>query len=951
MKSSVKTVVGALDNYFARKKATTSLPNELRAILQEYVEEQDGKRDGSNGHEAGVDLHALWERWVENDPAALDAFVGVLRELFEIIADVNLLHWWQLVVKPAILGSKYSPTALEDARQYAVHALLRAEQGEGISSEGVRASRRICLDLLQAYTSSYEPLNESAEYGAAADYAQIRQRVEDTLVAFGRKRPTVLFNHIDDMIRQAKTRSQGLSLLSSFTQHDTPHLYLVVNTPLVEDLLKCLMNDTSTTVLTVALKSLITLLPHIPGSLGPHLPRMFLVYSRLLCWEKFSPLSTAADRSLVTDSRVSNSDSAEERDPGDVGIDPTWDKARPVEGAIEASTPALLDYFTFVYGLYPLNFCNYIRKPRRYLKNLEFPGADDFDLDSDVIRKRTDQFRQVHQLHPNFYNMTAEEELIDPKWPKADPSDVVGDCHSLRVNLSPALASPGPPPTGKLPAVPPLPPGGSGVIGNVSPAVSHFSLRSTETQSASSAAAIDGNSPTLKPQVTDNLTSLDQVKKPSETNLAYLQGQITLLKSELNFERWHKAQYSQHIGRIMRRNIKEATAEAETLNLINANRALKKQIERMREAREATIKDSALTRKQANSLEANLTERFNKFKIEQEAFRADTEELRRLRIETGQYRELLVASEARELEKTHELELARRDIEQLELTQSKLKLAQRKLHEYEYREFEFTTAKRQNEILQSEKERLFHRLQNQEHEYLRFRQAYAAKVTELEAQAGLGDAVSRDSSGQSGPDVQAIVQQATYETQAKLNQLKKSYSKLVEKHTDLELEYQTLKGRLDNSTDMGHSFYSPAEDADTLGFDLINDYTPSLVSSSRISTSEPTRRFHAPLQDSSQPLTLSSLGRKNSIASRTSSQAPAAFNQSAPLGQDESMSTFSADSGKEKKEKVQADSTLRVYGRGKCSCTEVFVFSQDVANSAFRRSAEHQAEAQRVTEV
>ena len=120
-----------------------------------------------------------------------------------------------------------------------------------------------------------------------------------------------------------------------------------------------------------------------------------------------------------------------------------------------------MTYFTYLYGLYPLNFVSYIRKPRRYLKNVDFPSSDAFDLDQTVIRSRTDQFRQMHLLHPNFYNMTVEEELIDPKWPKMDPADVVGECQALCVYNKPmfsALASPTPPPTAKLPDVPPVPP-------------------------------------------------------------------------------------------------------------------------------------------------------------------------------------------------------------------------------------------------------------------------------------------------------------------------------------------------------------------------------------------------------------------------------------------------------------------------------------------------------------
>ena len=185
----------------------------------------------------------------------------------------------------------------------------------------------------------------------------------------------------------------------------------------------------------------------------------------------------------------------------------------------------------------------------------------------------------------------------------------------------------------------------------------------------------------------------------AEKNLAHLQQTLVLLQNDLDFERWHKAQYSEHISQIIRRNVKEATVEAETLNLMNANRALKKQLEQVQRAREATIKDAALTRKQANSLEVIMTERFHKLKLEQETWQADADELRRLREEMKDYRELLVSTEARELTTSHQLRIAQREIGELEDAKIRLRKAETRLQEYEYREFEFTTTARQLEIL------------------------------------------------------------------------------------------------------------------------------------------------------------------------------------------------------------------------------------------------------------
>ena len=960
----MKDVTKALQAHFSAAKIPLSLPPELRRVLQSFVDEQDGKI--LEGEAINVELKTIWEKHVLGSPQKLGAFTGVLRELRSAInGEEDVLDWWRMVVKPVVSSTRYGKPAQEDAKEFLVCFMVyddEEDEAEDVSLR-VKTANQLYSELFAVYIGRSRGLTEDDKFIAQENLLVVHQ-VEDFLTAFGRKRPRDLFHSLNDLVIVASTRLQSLTLLSSFLRHQVPHLYLVVHTPLFEHLLKCLMNDTSTTVLSVALTCLIMLLPHIPGSLGPYLPRLFLVYSRLLCWEKFSALSSEAERSLVTDDRVST-DTDYGREPGDVGIDANWEKARPQNGIIEVDTPQLLTYFTYLYGLYPLNFMSYIRKPRRYLKNIDFSGADAFDLDQAVIRSRTEQFRQMHLLHPNFCNMTVEEELIDPKWPKIEPSDVVGECHALFMDSRTALLSPGPPPSAKLPDIPPVPPLSTANMrmnSQLSPSASHASFRTgsswRDTQStAASVPPAEGGSPRppdvesdddvlppqlrtpskASPKTLHTSPSFDDSRKsgsaiklrrseekldaPPITNLAYLQRELTLLRNDLNFERWHKAQYGQHIGQIMRRNVKEATVEAETLNLINANRALKKQLDQVRKAREATIKDSALTRKQANILEANMTERFNKMKSQQETWQADADELRRLRGETKQYRDLLVATEQRELNKAHQLELAQRDLEQLQKLQAQLKHAQRRLQDYEDYEFEFENANRLRDITQRENEALQMTLQQQEEDRERLRRAYATKVTELEAQ------LTRPTSGQSSTDTQVMVQQAVSDSQARLTQLKKAHSRLLEKYTDLELEYQSAMSQLETyqggyAANRSTLSFDSRQNYSDPGYDIISDYH---VQSEGGSTSDPSNRRFVPRplilptpSESQATMQSAAASRMNSFASQ-SSGSPAAFNQSAPLAQDEGKSVFSDSSGgvaNTKKEKIKPDSTMRVYGRG-----------------------------------
>nr|OQO28229.1 hypothetical protein B0A51_07292 [Rachicladosporium sp. CCFEE 5018] len=1000
---TIKDVTKALQAQFSAARTPLSLPPDSRRLLQHFVDEHDGRVSDEDAAKANLELNNFWERFVGESPQKLGAFVGVLRELrTAITGESDLWEWWQTVVKPVISTIGYKQAALDDAKEFVLAILINADDEQSPGSR--KLSKRICKELLDIYIAKTRAIDDDDGF-VAPENAQVATQVEAILVAYGKRRPLDFFTSVDDLVQPSATRLQALTLLSSYLRHQAPHTYTAADTPLIESLLKCLMNDTSTTVLTLALTTLVMLLPHIPGSLAPHLPRLFLVYSRLLCWEKFSPLSSDAQRSLVTDDRVSVG-SEPAPDHGDVGIDPTWEKIRSNPDAVEAATPEIMTYFTYLYGLYPLNFMSYIRKPRKYLKNVDFPGADDFDLNQTVIRSRSDQFREVHLLHPNFYNLTVEEELEDPKWAKLETADVVADCHALFVSRPTNLVSPGPPPTGKLPDLPPvptLPPlnvhSSQTNSRQISPVASHASFRSGMSWKESQALQntshpAEGDSPLLGPSasVSDGTSisdqrrptskasglnektvpSLDDFPRPGNAgsprersstpsnNLAYLQREITILRNDLNFERWHKAQYSQHIGQLARQNVKDVTAEAETLNLINANRALKQQLEHVRQARESTMKDSALTRKQSNNLETHLQERHRAMKKDKEAWMADTAELRRLRVEMKQCRDLLVESEARELSKSHELELIQRDVAELKSVQQQLREATRRLREYEYQEFEHQRGKREIEILQNEKDTLEMQLTRRVTEFDRMKRAYTDRIAELDARADQAEPSQR-ANLRGSPDTQYLMQQAITDSQAKLAQLKKAHSRLLEKHTDLELEYQSVRSQLDALKGNGKArTFLRDSDSPANPYDYAftsHDGRPSSGSMSgsgglpavdsaydnyseyqgHQSTSDPTsKRYQAPFRagviPSPSEATLSSaagltwrpvVSRAESMASRASSnRPPVTFNQTAPLsdvdekGKPSAFSDGSSTMSGDKKGKITPSSEVRVYGRG-----------------------------------
>lgn len=145
---------------------------------------------------------------------------------------------------------------------------------------------------------------------------------------------------------------------------------------------------------------------------------MFNIYARLLFWDR--------ERSLAVENSATEAE-------GDQVVPPSvWDKCVFSPDIDNASIPNLLGYFTMLYGLYPLNFVEYIRKPQRYLRHADDPNADTIEVQPSEIRQKSERFRQYHVLHPNFYNFTVESEKTDlGRWIKSEASGVVADCTAL----------------------------------------------------------------------------------------------------------------------------------------------------------------------------------------------------------------------------------------------------------------------------------------------------------------------------------------------------------------------------------------------------------------------------------------------------------------------------------------------------------------------------------------
>lgn len=380
--------------------------------------EKHSGREESDSQRLQDDLTIIYQNHVLDKPSRLAPFLAILRNLKPAIrGSGRLSQWWDRLAIP-ILNKLGEEKGLAEEARNALLAILVYDEDEE-DADSVATSAAISENLLEIYLQKHALASE--EFDEEARF--VEGQLQKILVAFGKKRPKAFLTTLDKFFVKKEHRIEVLGLLCEFMGHQPPHLYLLLQTPLFGNLLKCLQTDTSTRAISLAMTALIMFLPHIPTSLAKHLPAMFNIFSRMLFWDR--------ERRALSEPIVDDIDDNENEIPirstnGD------WDKLSFLLDSEDENVPELTHYFTFLYGLYPLNLMSYIRKPQKYLRHASFPGADDLDVEPTEMRQRSEAFRRVHLLHPNFYEMTIEDELTNNhRWMKSEAADVVAECMAL----------------------------------------------------------------------------------------------------------------------------------------------------------------------------------------------------------------------------------------------------------------------------------------------------------------------------------------------------------------------------------------------------------------------------------------------------------------------------------------------------------------------------------------
>ena len=437
-------------------------------------------------------------------------------------------------------------------------------------------------------------------------------------------------------------------------------------------------------------------------------------------------------------------------------------------------------------------------------------------------------------------------------------------------------------------------------------------------------------------------------------SMASLQREIMLLRNDLNFERYLKHQHLAHIGQLQRKFIKEATAEAETQNLLNTNKTLKARLAKANELYAQLKKETLTSRSQSKKWESELSAKVRSYKEDQKMWHSEEDSLRldlnKMQSDYHHLKKLVERAEAEQLkaqQRTRALEI---ELEDYGNVRRELEATQAKVMTFEDQNQQINSLIQERNSFRNDLEIANMRLNSREMERERSIKTYERRILELESHLRVAEK-NPSKPGQLPSSVQQMLDSALAANNAKLQQLKKTHYRLLEQYTelqmkchDLESDRQIEQDRLrtqersdyqDNEREVHNQnlnvrqssnhalrFLSPLSfDQNAEDLSYYQEYQSPIIPNSPISSSRPTRfeslPAHKPVRDPQN------IGLGQDFSSAYDANLNAHFqnlNQGDTI-QSSGKSGYSVDTNSskgEKKEKMNTklEGPVRVYGRG-----------------------------------
>lgn len=422
MSGSLSHLSKGLATAFSLQSAASAMTTELQLILQSYIDKHtpSTEADRSRLHDELVSVYR--NQFVDSK---IGLFISVLKMLKKefILAPEQLRIWWDLLLRRIMVDTGQKKETIRHAEEICLESLILRDEDDQEFKVKHAAAEVLKICIFSAYFEAVriEPSKEP-------------ENLQNLLVAFARRRTKDFFHTIDPFLQNPLRRLHCLTLLSKFVRLQTQYIYQICETPLFDSLCLSLEQDTSTTVVSLALTILIMILPHVPDVLCAMLSRLFQIFGRVLCWDKLGAvqrrMTTSANSETVEDADYTYEEKKEPNQASEEGRWHVLDASFDIAGS---TPPKCSQYFTFLYGLYPLNFLEYLRMPTNYLASHRIvQQAFEDVIDDETIRVRALPLIRRHLLHPYLTSLTIDTEVSDlSRWKKLEASEIVMLCISL----------------------------------------------------------------------------------------------------------------------------------------------------------------------------------------------------------------------------------------------------------------------------------------------------------------------------------------------------------------------------------------------------------------------------------------------------------------------------------------------------------------------------------------
>lgn len=414
--TSLKDLSKAITAFTASPQAP--LPDDLTETIGSYLQ-RHSKYEEAAADRLQEELVSIFDKHVRGNQEASSVWVGVIRQLLPILQTAERVTFWVDILKETLSERSPHEKGIVDETIGSLMDIVSFAVDFQDNSEGDEPLNAIMHHMFTIWMDCFYPAFVKGVAGMEFNERIFRQAI----IQFGKMRPQQFFASLDSFFVQSQHRKAALRFLCDFIQSHPPHLHQILQGTMFKNLLTCLQEDTSTVVVSSALTALIMLLPHMPSSLVPHLPVLFNIYARLLFWTQ--------EKAGVTETPSHDPDKFS-----------GWEACEHVSGASDEAVSHLANYYTILYGLYPINFMDYIRKPQRYLRHANMADADDIEIQPTEMRDRSEQFRRCHLLHPNFHTLTIDSEKSDlERWIQSEAAEVIAQCMELYVGTEKPIAA------------------------------------------------------------------------------------------------------------------------------------------------------------------------------------------------------------------------------------------------------------------------------------------------------------------------------------------------------------------------------------------------------------------------------------------------------------------------------------------------------------------------------